>query len=380
MNSKFKILYKDVSLYLTNYFPLAFSVAVCFGFDPFIGILFSCISILFSPDIDKKNLMPVIISFIIIGSQAQSAFGASVICAILLIVSSFFIDKIKKFISAPIASGIMLSGALTATVLFTTNYFGIGATGSNVTEMIKSYISLGFHPNWRGVLYGTIVLVLMITFPRKFKNLNKFVSASFIALLFTLILNLFLNPSDMISAINEITPSNAGNIKEYFTSRFTFNINCIPLGLTLYLLFFSSIIELGETKQKDLINNGIINVISSGFFGSPLPYGINKNKRSLPSRIISAFIIFVMFLLFKDLFFRIPIHSCAVVIIVSAWDSVRWANIRKCFNNFSIFACFISSVALCLLTDMVYGIIFSSIISVIYFLITKHNKKSENLR
>ena len=56
------------------------------------------------------------------------------------------------------------------TILQTNNYFGINATGVSAVDMLLSYRSFGFHANWRTVLYGTIVLVLMITYPRKFKK------------------------------------------------------------------------------------------------------------------------------------------------------------------------------------------------------------------
>ena len=373
IKSKLKSVSKDTVYYITNYLPLIFSFAACLKFGSAAGILLSCIAVLFAPELKSKKLMPLYISFLILGLNPSLAVGASLVCGILLIISSFFYDKILRLLSAPVKSGIMLSSALTVTVLFTTYYFGIGASGEIVTDMIKSYISLGFHPNWRGVLYGTIVLVIMITFPRKFKTASKYLSPSFIALVFTLILNLFLNPSDMISAINEIPNNDISYLKNYFTCRteFQFNIETFLIGISMFLLYFCSISLNDSATKKDYVISGISNSVFSGIFGLPLPYGINKNIKSLPSRIIAVIFILAMFFLYDDFILRIPLHSCAVVIIVGVWESVKWKEIKNSFNGILPIACFTISIIACLLTDMVYGILFSSIIASAYFLYTQ---------
>ncbi len=381
MKSKSLLFLKDVSYYLTNYFPLAFCIAVCQGFKASIGIIFAIFSVLLNPNLKDKKLMPLLISFLILGSNPDSALSATLICGILLIISSFIHDKLKIILSAPVLSGVMLAGALTITVLFTTDYFGIGATGNNVTEMIKSYISLGFHPNWRGVLYGTIVLVLMITFPRKFKNLSKYVSAPFIALIFTLILNLFLNPSDMVSAITEIPYSNITWVKDYilYRTEITFNTESVLIGISLFVIYFYSLSGLENSNRNDYISCGIFNVLSGGFIGLPLPFGANKNIRSIFPRTIAVAIILISFFVFNDIIIRIPVHSCAVVIIVSAWENVRWKEIKNSFSGLLPFIFFVLSVLTCLLTDMIYGILFSSIISFFYILIINNRNKVKNL-
>lgn len=374
MKSELKSLSKNAAYYLTNYFPLAFCMAVCFGFRAAIGIIFSCLTILFAPDIKSNKIMPLIISFFILGSNIENSLEASLICGILLIISSFCFNKLKKLFYLPAISGIMLAGALTVTVMFTTNYFGIGATGGNVTEMIKSYISLGFHPNWRGVLYGTIVLVIMITFPRKFKSFNKYVSAPFIALFITLILNLFLNPSYMITSISEIPYSDTIWIKDYFISRteLNFSIETVLIGLSLFVICFYSVSTLDSSNRNDFIACGVANTLSAGLIGFPLPYGVNKNSKTIISRIIAATILLVIFFIFDDILLRIPVHSCAVVIIVSAWESVKWSEIKKTFAGISPLFIFVISIIICLLSDMVYGILSACILSAINYGIKKY--------
>jgi MFS superfamily sulfate permease-like transporter len=181
--------------------------------------------------------------------------------------------------------------------LLTTHYFGIGASGSNAKEMITSYLSLGFHPNWRGVLYGTIVMVIMITFPRKFKKLCKTISAPFIAVVITLILNLFLNPSYMVSAINEI-------------GGFSFSTAAL-----------------------------------------------------LPE---------------SNIFDRIPVHSLAVILIVGAWENVKWKEIKKVFSSPVNVLFFDASVIATLYFGYIYGVIFSALLYFIYSFCSKKSLSESN--
>lgn len=368
MNQQLKNYIKDTSYYLTNHFPFVFCFAVCLGLDLIIAFSFCLISVLFISEINNKKMMPLVISFLIIGLNPDYALSSSVTCGLLLIASSFFADKIKNLFASPSLSGVMLAGALTVTVLFTTDYFGIGATGNNVAEMIKSYVSLGFHPNWRGVLYGTIVLVIMITFPRKFKNFSKYVSAPFIALVFTLILNLFLNPSDMISAINEIPLSDHSIIKDYFTSRlnFIFDFKTLLIGFALFITFFYSLSSDNKAKKTDYVSCGIINVIFSGLYGIPIPHGTEKKIVKPIPKISAIIILFISYLLLDDLLLRIPLHSCAVVIIVTAWNNVKWGEIKKQFSGIIPFICFVVSAVVTLASNLVFGIVISFAISALY--------------
>ncbi len=376
MKQKSLLFIKDILYYLTNSFPVPFCMAVLFGFGATAGILLSILSVLIAPKLNDNKIMPLLISFLILGKNPDVALTSSIICAILLVISSFFFEKLKSFIASPVVSGIALSGALTITVLFTTYYFGIGATGNNVTEMIKSYISLGFHANWRGVLFGTIVLVLMITLPRKFKNVSKYISPAFIALAFTLVLNLFLNPSHMISAVNEIKYDGFSIMKDYFISRtnFIFNFDSIIVGFSLFIVYFYSLVNNDDSNKTDFITSGIANIICSGLIGLPLPYGINKNFKSIISRLIAALIILLTFIGLKDFILRLPVHSCAVVIIVSAWESIKWDKIKISFKKIIFFLCFILSIFNCLLCNMTYGILISSVILGCIFMINRDKK------
>ncbi len=127
----------------------------------------------------------------------------------------------KLNIPEGITSGITVGLCLGATILLTNSYFGIGAYGATPIEMLKSYRSLGFHPNFMGLLTGTITLFTMITYPFKFKRLNKIIPAPFISLAIPYVLNLLLNSDKKYTAINEA---------DSLTGIINFNISNEPLN------------------------------------------------------------------------------------------------------------------------------------------------------
>ncbi len=386
---KFLSFFKDTIYYLTAFSPLAFGMAVCFGLTEIMGIIFACIAILFAQDKKSEKIMPVYLSFMLIGYALTAfnvgvAFAASIICGVLLIISSFFFEKLRKLTASPAVSGVMLATALTVTVLFTTHYFGIGAKGDTVTQMIESYISLGFHPNWRGVLYGTIVMVIMITFPRKFKKFSKTVSASFIAIVVTLVLNLFLNPSDMSSAINEISSGNPRDVIPFvllrpisFVEDFSFTnlLTTLSIGVALFITFFYTISSSIESERKDCISAAVANGIIGGAFSFPLPYGINKDKTSLMPRITAAAILLLIFYFGEEFILRIPLHSCAVVVIVGAWQNIRWGEFKKAFSGVLPVIFFTIAVIASLMLDLAYGVLIAAVLSIISTATTKKSLK-----
>ncbi len=285
---------------LTSVIPFALSSAIFTDFNFYSVILTALALAFYFAKSDGKKIMPVFVAFLTV-MFISNTFGGTAIFVSLVTVGVLsavycFLPKQFQIIGNPVTAGFSLATAMTVTVLLTNYYFGIGASGNNVREMIASYLSLGFHPNWRGVLYGTVVMVIMITFPRKFKKFCGIVKAPFIAIVVTLILNIFLNPSDMPTAISEIGTFSSDNISA-------------SLGI----------------------------------------------------------------------FARIPVHSLAVVMIVGAWESVKWGEIKKAFSSPISVICFVISIVSTLYFGYVYGILISAILYFIYiFHFKKVNKNNSN--
>ncbi len=96
-----------------------------------------------------------------------------------------------------------LIAAVVMTLYQTAGYFEVAAQGAGVPALLRSYRNLGFHPNWRAVLYSTIMMVVLITWPRKAKKLSRILPPAFIGICFVTALNLLLNPNPARTTVLE---------------------------------------------------------------------------------------------------------------------------------------------------------------------------------
>lgn len=356
---------------ITSIYPIALAATVFMGFDYSYVIRIATVAMLsFSGTTNK--IMPAYAAFLVTMFAAKVCSPAtlslaSCICGILSLIY-YLLPKQFKIRDNPVTAGVMLSTALSVTVMLTTHYFGIGATGNNVKEMIASYLSLGFHPNWRGVLYGTIVMVIMITFPRKFKKFCKVIKAPFIAIVVTLILNFCLNPSDMTTAITEIgnLPSYDSSIENiiFFRSGEIDIMSAILCGTALFFIF-SYAMSKSETPKRDCIGVSTINAVSGTAFGF-VQFNNISDKPNYGTMFLYLGLTLITEFVIPTGDERIPLHSLAVVMIVGAWESVEWKKIKNAFSSVSSVIFFILSAVACLYFGFVYGILVSAVLYIIY--------------
>lgn len=368
----------------TSVLPVSLSAFSFMGYHYYYGIIVAFAASLISSEYAQKKIMPAYSVFLIL-MCASNCFGAATlslacfICGILSLIYSFLPGKLN-IKDNPVVAGIMLSTALTATVMLTTHYFGIGATGSNVKEMIASYLSLGFHPNWRGVLYGTVVMVIMITFPRKFKKFCSVVKAPFIAIVVTLILNHFLNPSDFRTAINEIGNTfifNRNNSSIVFLKGGEINITAALIcGLALFFVCTYAMQKAGTDKTQYKLTAGM-NIVCGTSLGLLFPYGTKPVDKKWISGIGSAVLCLAVIIIPQ--LGRIPVHSLAVVLIVGAWESVEWGEIKKVFSSPASVIFFVLAVFTVLYFGFVCGILISAILYIIYLIIFQKSNRSEKV-
>ncbi len=256
------------------------------------------------------------------------------VCIVGGVVIYYLLSKIIKRNSriTGIIAWTTLTLAIIATVILTNRYFGIGASGSTAIEMLKSYRSLGFHPHFRGLLYGTITLFAMITYPFKFRKLNKTLPAEFMTLLIPFILNLFLNPHRELTTINEIDPffSDYQTYTMPFGSSTTLeNANIIPIILgCLYLGFVLYL----RSSEKDVSRNALAN-LSSGILSFLPARQFDITNYSLISAIVTIIISGAVIFLFPNALSRIPMHCAGALLIVSAWQQVPYKNLSLLFKN-----------------------------------------------
>lgn len=352
---------------------VAYSMGVCSPFGSALGILAAlCLCLTCEPRLNFP-VMPVYVMFGILCNAHSRGGDTAVLIAvclagILLIGSSPFTEFFRSLVSSPCVAAVMLAGALTVTVMQTDNYFGIGAVGNTVREMLTDYVSRGFHPNWRGVLYGTIVMVVMITFPRKFKKASLFIRPAFLALIGTLVLNLFLNPSYTQTAIAE-----AGAPAAFKLSVFAgdFDFSAIPYGVlcgaAMWILLLYVRLCDSEAKRSDTVFSGIMNIAFSLVPGMFHP--ARKPKKYLDTAAafcICAAIAAIMFIPFSTYTARMPVHSCAVVLIVGAWQAVNPKKLKAAFSSPAAVILFTLTLLASLLTNLAVGTLFAALVGAVY--------------
>ena len=312
----------------------------------------------------------------------NTALAGTLLCAVLIIVVSFLKpEKLKSAAYTPAIAAVMLGFTLYMTVMQTTDYFGIGATGRNAVEMLKSYRSLGFHGNWRGVLYGTIVLVVMIVYRRKFKNLSKKIPAAFWCFIITIPLNIILVPGRMISPINEI-----GFFSYYsnFLSFTSVNIfGCILCGFSmLFIYLYRYTVDNVPVDKKNSILSGII-LCTASLTGSVAPYPSQNKHKKLFDKITESFtcaaICIIIIVLLNRIIGRTPVPTCAVILIIGMWQQNIWRYLKSAFiSGITGFVAFLSIILLILLVNPETGVFTASFICAGCKLINKQHK-TENI-
>ena len=175
-----------------------FPLALAFGSNsPFgaaaglVGAIAACIIGSGSP-----NRIPTphveVFAILIYAANTIGVPGAMLSCIIagMLLLFVATIQFNKSFFKIPPAAlgAVTFIVAAVLCIIQVNYYFGIGVPAGSAFETLVAYRSYGFHSNWRGVLYGTITLVIMITYPIKFKKLSRKVPAPAVALVLTTVL------------------------------------------------------------------------------------------------------------------------------------------------------------------------------------------------
>ncbi len=338
------------SLYI---FPLSLSVGVLSGVGVFAGAFVGAVGCLlaafcgvaFAPC--WMLFMPAFFAIKEFGTGFT--FFAMLSGAVLFALLQNILQKkqIKPVMMNGAAAGLAIGAAFLATVILTKDYFGIAAAGNTAMEMLRSYRSNGFHANWRGVLYGTITLVIMITWPRKFRHFKRYLPAPFVALLIPLGINMILNYEAYRTPVYE-----TGNYA--FTDlKCLFDLSSNPhswlllpvVAVGFCVAYFAAYLFFHVSAE--CIKEQVISHFVSSAVGLPMqPYTFGP--KTILGGVVGALSVVGLSCAFP-LVTRMPTHSMAVVLITLGWQSVPWGKIKAAFKAGPIeitafllcFACFV---------------------------------------
>lgn len=324
-------------------FSYAFCVSACAGLG--IASAFLCTCVCAAASLFTKNKILAPDSFLLLPVLFVIAFGSAEFLPIALLAAAglyFAVGRaLKKDFAVPdcVLAGSSLALAFAVTVMMTTLYFGIGASGTTVWGMLKSYRYLGFHANWRGVFYGTITLFTMITFPFKFKKLSRYLPAEVFSTAIPFVLNLWLNPSGETTPILEVSslaffPSapGAADILPFL------NMSAADAGAGIIAALKGAVcialLLLAQNPQQKSDKNACFASCAAGS-----PFGVFPARLydiyhySFISALVTVLFAVAVCFAAPALLARVPVHSLAVVLIVSAWKNVRFKMLGECFRE-----------------------------------------------
>ena len=344
----------------------AYSLCVCgvLGFDLWHVLFCSVICFLLSYKAKKSIFSPD--AFLLLPVLYMVSSGAKNLLPVVAVAGTVIALLLSQILKNKVLPSYVFAGggigiAVVVTILLTNNYFGIGAFGTTALEMLKSYRSLGFHPDFRGLLYGTVTLFAMITYPFKFKKLNKFLPAEFMTLLVPLIMNLFLNPVKELTTINEID-----SFKSLSFSDLTYDFSLSGISSSDIIVTIKSSVILGvliylySAKNKETGNVHFLANCGSTFLSGVPVRAFPIQSFSCVSLITAIISTVVTIVFFPNILSRIPMHCVGALLIVSAWQHVPYKKVAEAFKENVIIALLITviSVAIFITTELFTAIIF----------------------
>ena len=109
--------------------------------------------------------------------------------AILIIAAVCRVGKLVSYLPAPVITGFTSGIAIIIALGQIDNFFGTHSVGENQIAKIGSYFSGtgNFNPNWWAVMFGGLVVLIMIVYPKKW---NAVVPSSLVGIIVALIVNM----------------------------------------------------------------------------------------------------------------------------------------------------------------------------------------------
>ncbi len=363
-------------------FSCTLAACVCLGLNIRFSLFGSVICSFLSIPLNKQILAPdgflLVPAVLVLAVTGTTGLALSILLGYLLFI---LLKSIFKDFSLPCftAAGGALGLAFCVTALFTTLYFGIGATGKTTWEILKNYRYLGFHPNWRGVFYGTVTLFAMITYPFKFKKLSKYLPKEVFSVGIPFLLNLWLNPDGNTTPILEVGA--LADFKDELTSKSLFPLSDISEVLSssnIYYIITGAVcfslllFAYGNNNKRETVTKGVAGTLCSLVSGLPVR-SFEIINYSVLSAVISAATCILIIIFCPALISRIPVHSLAVVFIVGSWQNVPFKKVAQTFKSKSILQ--IASVFIIFLSFFFLQPVYGFLVCVLLSLFIKEERK-----
>ena len=312
--------------------------------------------------------------------------------AILIIAAVCRVGKLVSYLPAPVITGFTSGIAIIIALGQIDNFFGTHSVGENQIAKIGSYFSGtgNFNPNWWAVMFGGLVVLIMIVYPKKW---NAVVPSSLVGIIVALIVNMVFFEQGTVAEVGAI-PSSLVTDDSIIRKGFDFAnitnlimpaVSIAALGMIESLLCGASAGKMkGERldASRELIAQGIGNMVIPLLGGVPATAAIARTSVAIKSggqtRLVSVFhsvvLILSMFLL-GGVMSRIPMAALAGVLMVTAFRMNDWAAIKSIFKK--KFKSSILQYVLTMVSTVVFDLTFAIVIGVVAAMIVFVVKSSE---
>lgn len=311
---------------------------------------------------------------------------------ILIIAAVCRVGKLVSYLPAPVITGFTSGIAIIIALGQIDNFFGTHSVGENQIAKIGSYFSGAgsFNPNWWAVMFGGMVVLIMIVYPKKW---NAVVPSSLVGIIVALIVNMVFFEQGTVAEVGAIPSSlitDDSIIRKGFdlaniTSLIMPAVSIAALGMIESLLCGASAGKMkGERldASRELIAQGIGNMVIPLLGGVPATAAIARTSVAIKSggqtRLVSVFhsivLILSMFLL-GGVMSRIPMAALAGVLMVTAFRMNDWAAIRSIFKK--KFKSSILQYVLTMVSTVVFDLTVAIVIGVVAAMVVFVVKSSE---
>jgi len=330
--------------------------------------------------------MAVILTTVAINFGMEGIFIVTFLAGIMRLFAGLLrLGTLTAFIPGPVITGFTSGIAIIIASGQIDNFFGVSSEGSTALERIMSYRHLGFSVDMTVLAIGLFVVLFMVIFPKKW---NAIVPASLLSIIITTAAAIMMNID--IPVVGEI-PKTLFPPERFALSSLNLKMVTIlfPAAISIAILGMIETLLCGATagrmtgvklnNNQELIAQGIGNMIIPFFGGIPSTAAIARSSVAIKSgaqtRLTCVFhsigLLISMFIL-GSVMSKIPLASLAGVLMVTAWRTNEWQNIRYMLSHkfkgaiLEFFATMLATI----LFDLTVAILIGVLIGLI-FLVTR---------
>lgn len=379
--------------------PLALAFGVSSGADAAAGLITAIIAGILIGGLSGASYqisgptgaMSAILMTLAMKNGMEGVFLAGFLSGIMLLIAAVFrFGKLVSFIPSPVITGFTSGIAIIIALGQVDNFFGTVSHGENAVQKLLSYSELGFSPNLYAVMFGLLVILIMVAWPKKW---NAKFPSSLAGIIIALAINwVFKFPVNVVGDIPKTLFSESRLHLSSITLSNVMNmlspaLSIAMLGMIESLLCGASAGKMKNEKlnaDRELIAQGIGNIIIPLFGGVPATAAIARTSVAIKSggqtRLVSIIhslgLLASMFLL-GSVMSIIPLSALAGVLMVTAWRMNEWNEIKYIFNKKLSTAIieFVVTMAATVMFDLTIAILIGVFIGIMIYVVKNSELK-----